>query len=140
MLQSGQQQSVVQQTQEQPDTSDQLQELMDTLNRSAKQTVVVVGSDPRPGQVVIRLDISPRDASELEALKTAINYYVATQGDDYTATYHLLANVDRGHYSQAERVRANRNLDTAAAKFIVRAAGRVNVNRYHVNITVCLPE
>jgi hypothetical protein len=119
---------------------EQLKKLIEASNQNAGQPVVVVDDNPRPDRVVIRPDVAPRDQVERGALQAAINYYAAAGRGDYAATYRMLANVDKMHYSQAEWIRANRNLDSAAGRYVVHSTETVSSNRVHVNVTVYLAD
>jgi len=77
---------------------------------------------------------------ERGALRAAINYYATAGRGDYAGTYRMLANVDKRHYSQAEWIRANQALDSAAARYVVHSATRVNSRRVYVDVTVYLAD
>lgn len=136
-VQGGQQQA--QQQQEQPDNA-QLEQLIDALNANVGQGVVILGVEPQQGRVVIRPDVAVRNNMELHALQEALNYYAAAGRGDYAATYRMLANVDKRHYSQAEWIQANRNLDSAAARYVIHSVETADRNRVHINLTVYLAD
>src|SRR5215204_1705277 len=137
-VQDGQQQDPGQQ--KQAPNNAPAQPIVDASNQKAGQPVVVVGDNPRPDRVVIRPDVAPRDQVERGALLAAINYYAAAGRGDYAATYRMLANVDKRHYDPAEWIRANRNLDSAAGRYVVHSADTASSNRVYVNVTVYLAD